>query len=253
MADLSLNERLQPALLDRLIDDGRHVITYRIRVMKSELTRLQIDPAELFRLLKAQGLREEGEPLERDDAYVWQFVAASTSSSAGHIKTLVLKPPAAPAGIALQDFCSVESRAAINPQIESGARQVISMRRLRECVQRDLSWLLNTSNLAVVQNLERHPFVARSVLNYGMPPLAGRMVTSVDQHVTAQRLREAIVTFEPRLSKVQVIPERAKHPDEMTLSFRIEAELWGQPLPQQLVLRTSIDIDTGDVQVSEAH
>jgi predicted component of type VI protein secretion system len=36
------------------------------------------------------------------------------------------------------------------------------------------------------------------------------------------------------------------------LSFKIDAELWGQPVAQHLVLRTSIDVDTGDVRISDA-
>jgi type VI secretion system protein ImpF len=90
------------------------------------------------------------------------------------------------------------------------------------------------------------------VVNYGMPSLAGRMATSVDTHVTAQRIKETIANYEPRLSRVQVIPEPPRDADEMTLSFRIDAELWGQPVAQHIVLRTSIDVDTGDVRVADA-
>jgi predicted component of type VI protein secretion system len=36
------------------------------------------------------------------------------------------------------------------------------------------------------------------------------------------------------------------------LAFRIEAQLWGQPAPQHLVLRTSIDIDSGDVSIADS-
>jgi type VI secretion system protein ImpF len=31
----------------------------------------------------------------------------------------------------------------------------------------------------------------------------------------------------------------------------IEAELWAQPLPLRLFLRTDLDLETGEVQVSE--
>jgi predicted component of type VI protein secretion system len=36
------------------------------------------------------------------------------------------------------------------------------------------------------------------------------------------------------------------------LAFRIEAQLWGQPAPLQLVLRTRIDVDSGSVNVADA-
>ena len=35
--------------------------------------------------------------------------------------------------------------------------------------------------------------------------------------------------------------------------FDIEAELWAQPLPLRLFLRTEIDLETGGVKVSEAN
>jgi type VI secretion system protein ImpF len=36
------------------------------------------------------------------------------------------------------------------------------------------------------------------------------------------------------------------------MRFDIEAELWAQPLPLRLFLRTEIDLESGSVQVSEA-
>jgi len=186
------------------------------------------------------------------ETFTWRLSAGTSAPSPAQLKAFVIKPPGAPRGIELQAFCSIESRTSLNDQVDPGAKHMISMRRLRECVQRDLSWLLNTGNLAAVDDLTRYPLVARSVLNYGMPSLAGRMVTSVDTRITAKRLQEAITNYEPRLSRVQVTPEVSKDSDEMTMSFKIDAELWGQPVAQHLVLRTSIDVDTGDVRISDA-
>ena len=67
-----------------------------------------------------------------------------------------------------------------NERHESRDKHVISPARLRECVRRDLTWLLNTTNLAALEDLDEHPQVARSVLNYGMPDLAGHIASSVD-------------------------------------------------------------------------
>jgi type VI secretion system protein ImpF len=254
MAELSLKERLQPALFDRLIDDDRYVTTFQISTRTAKLQELKLSAEQLLGMLRAQGLKHDGAESTRTDVetITWRFSAGSVAPSPAQLKAVVIKPPGAPQGIELQAFCTIESRTSLNDQVDPGAKHMISMRRLRECVQRDLSWLLNTGNLAAVQDLSRYPLVARSVLNYGMPSLAGRMVTSVDVGVTAKRLQEAIATYEPRLSRVQVTPEVSKDSDEMTLSFKIDAELWGQPVAQHLVLRTSIDIDTGDVRISDA-
>jgi type VI secretion system protein ImpF len=254
MAELSLKERLQPALFDRLIDDERYVTTFQISTPATRLQELKISAEQLFSILRSQGLKHDGADAIPTgvETFVWRFSAGSSAPSPAQLKSFIVKPPGAPQGIELQAFCTIESRTSLNDQVDPGAKHMISMRRLRECVQRDLSWLLNTGNLAAVQDLARYPLVARSVLNYGMPSLAGRMVTSVDTRITAKRLQEAIANYEPRLSRIQVTVEPSQDSDEMTLSFKIDAELWGQPVAQHLVLRTSIDVDTGDVRISDA-
>jgi type VI secretion system protein ImpF len=35
------------------------------------------------------------------------------------------------------------------------------------------------------------------------------------------------------------------------LSFDVEAELWAQPLPLRLFLRTAVDLETGNVEVAD--
>src|SRR5690606_8309395 len=42
--------------------------------------------------------------------------------------------------------------------------RVLSLDRLREAVQRDLAWLLNTVNLEATEDLGEYPYIARSVL-----------------------------------------------------------------------------------------
>jgi predicted component of type VI protein secretion system len=52
--------------------------------------------------------------------------------------------------------------------------------------------------------------------------------------------------------KVRVTPETVSDaaPDQ-ELSFRIDAQLWGQPAPHQVVLRTRIDTESGKAHVSD--
>ena len=63
---------------------------------------------------------------------------------------------------------------------ESREKRILSPARLRECVRRDLTWLLNTTHLAALEDLTEQPEVQRSVLNYGMPDFAGRTASTVD-------------------------------------------------------------------------
>jgi type VI secretion system protein ImpF len=135
---------------------------------------------------------------------------------------------------------------------ESRDSRVLSPSRLRDCVRRDLAWLLNTTHLRAMQNLDEHPQVARSVLNYGMPDLAGRTTSGVDTTVLEQAIRKVILDFEPRLVakslRVKLFVDE-KQMNHNAMSFDIEAELWAQPLPLRLFLRTAVDLETGTIDV----
>ena len=76
----------------------------------------------------------------------------------------------APAAVALG---SAHRRQPGNRVRSRATRGILSPSRLRECVRRDLTWLLNTTHLAALQDLSEQPEVQRSVLNYGMPGLRG--------------------------------------------------------------------------------
>jgi len=96
--------------------------------------------------------------------------------------------------------------------------------------------------------------VRRSVYNFGLPNLAGKPMSSIDVESLSGQVAAAISFFEPRLSSVRVTPEeRVPGGASFALAFQVEAELWGQPLPQHIIMRTSIDLDTGVVSVSDAN
>jgi type VI secretion system protein ImpF len=138
---------------------------------------------------------------------------------------------------------------------ESREKRILSPNKLRESVRRDLTWLFNTPNLATVEDLDSFPLVAESVLNYGLPSLAGRTTSSVDIPAMERLLRQAIWNFEPRLNKnsirVRLVADQALMTHN-ALSFYIEAELWAQPIPLRLFLKTEIDLEDGKAHVVEA-
>lgn len=139
-------------------------------------------------------------------------------------------------------------------KLESRDRRVLSVEKLRESVVRDLAWLLNTGCLAAGQDLEPYPEVQRSVLNYGVPDLAGITASASDISVLEDALREAIVNFEPRILEESLtvrIILGAGHVLPGTLQLEIEGQLWAQPMPVNLYLRTELDIETGSYQVTE--
>jgi type VI secretion system protein ImpF len=137
---------------------------------------------------------------------------------------------------------------------ESREKRILSPARLRECVRRDLTWLLNTTHLAALQDLTEQPEVQRSVLNYGMPDFAGRTASTVDVRAMERLISRVIADFEPRLLrksvKVRVLADSQKM-NHNAMCFQIEAELWAQPLPLRLFLRTEIDLESGAATVVE--
>ena len=119
---------------------------------------------------------------------------------------------------------------------------------------RDLAWLLNTGHLETTEDLEDYPDARRSVLNYGMPDLSGLTVSGTDTARLEKAVRSAIVAFEPRINgrslKVSINVDRDRM-SRNALVFRIEGELWAQPTPLALFLKTELDLESGSVTVAE--
>jgi type VI secretion system protein ImpF len=139
-----------------------------------------------------------------------------------------------------------------NPR-ESREQRDFSLSRLRETVLRDLAWLLNTTNLAAAQDLGAYPEVAGSVLNFGIPDLSGTTLSGTDPAALERTLRQAITDFEPRLIRHTLNVRLEVNEGQMThhaMTFLIEGDLWAQPVPLRIYLKTEIDLEMGDVTVS---
>jgi len=132
-------------------------------------------------------------------------------------------------------------------------KRVMSMHKLRQSVLRDISWLLNTDSLEAVIDLTDYPEVAKSVLNYGIKDLVGQAVTGINLFDIEKEIKQALDTFEPRLLRntLSVQIYSSDNMDHQAISFDIEANLWAQPLPLHLYLRTEINKITGDVNLSD--
>jgi type VI secretion system protein ImpF len=139
---------------------------------------------------------------------------------------------------------------------ESRERRVISARALRESVQRDIGWLLNASGLGNGTDAANLPHVATSVLNYGLPDLAGRDVAALASGALERLIRDALWAFEPRLAResvrVTAIDDAKGARGGHVIRFEIEADMWSQPYPERLFLRTELDLEAGEVRVSDA-
>ncbi len=136
---------------------------------------------------------------------------------------------------------------------ESREKRVLSMHKLRQSVLRDISWLLNCDSLESVVDLTHYPEVANSVLNYGIKDLAGRTVTGANLTLIEKGIKQAINTYEPRIlpNSLTIQVFSSDEMNHQALSFDIEGDLWAQPLPLHLYLRTEINKITGDINLRD--
>lgn len=123
---------------------------------------------------------------------------------------------------------------------------------LRGTVRRELAWLLNTTNLGATHDLTPYPRVAASVVNYGLPDLAGKASTRRALLQRAREIRDAIRTFEPRIEAKTLtvdLVEQEEHRNQV--SFVIQGDISAAAHAMPVKFRTHVDPDTASVDVEE--
>ena len=140
-------------------------------------------------------------------------------------------------------------------QVEGTESRVINRNRLRELVLRDLAWLMNSTAPGASIDWSHAAHARASVLNYGLPALSGETASTVDPMVLQAAVRQAILDFEPRILPDSLVVEAILSEDQMDrhnqIGFRISGQLWAQPVPLELLLRTDLDLETGHVVMRE--
>jgi type VI secretion system protein ImpF len=123
---------------------------------------------------------------------------------------------------------------------------------LQATVRREIAWLLNTTNLGASVDLEPYPEVERSVLNYGVPDLAGHSVSEWAIQQRAAEIQAAIAAFEPRLDPGSLaVTPRSAGERENAVTYVIEGEVHGSAGDSQVRFLTDVETDTGAVSVRE--
>jgi type VI secretion system protein ImpF len=139
-------------------------------------------------------------------------------------------------------------------KLEPRMERVISKRRMREAVLRDLTWLFNTTRLDPDMDPVTLPYARKSVINFGLPALSGQTASSLDISDLERAIRQAIIDFEPRILPgtlhVRAL-ESGTFENHNVIGVEISGQLWSQPLPLELLVRTEIDLETGQVEVAD--
>jgi len=138
---------------------------------------------------------------------------------------------------------------------ESRNNRIISAKQLLNCSIRDLAWLLNCARMGIHQDLSDTPEVEKSVLNFGISSLSGSSINRDNVRPIELEVKKAITFFEPRIDAKSLTVKILFDTEEMgknAMVFEIEGELWGNPIPTSLFLKTEIDLETGNVNVLQS-
>ena len=119
---------------------------------------------------------------------------------------------------------------------------------MKQSVQRDLEWLLNTRQVAGGLPSELKE-TNNSVAAFGLPDFTNLSIDSADdQKFIKREIEEAVRRFEQRLEGVVVSIEPVR-PTERVLRFRIDARLKIDPAPEPITFDTVLQLGSGEYQV----
>lgn len=171
---------------------------------------------------------------------------------------------------------------------EQRAYRAITPQRYVKAVLRDLHWLFNTgahpahmrltagrlsatsgqvkrfANRAADEDDSTEPTLGEfkeaynSVLAFGIPDLSGLVSSTLDLAELQEALEAAIKLFEPRIDPKSLRVRAVVHADAESsrlepsvISFEIEGELWMEPVPEHLRIKTMLDLETGQCSLSK--
>jgi type VI secretion system protein ImpF len=104
-------------------------------------------------------------------------------------------------------------------------------------------------------DLSAYPLAAQSTLNYGLAALAGNPVAGLEFAEVERILKNAILRFEPRILPntltVRGIPAKDPMGHHNVLTIEITGELWSQPYPLEFLIKTDMDLESGEIRVVE--
>lgn len=140
-------------------------------------------------------------------------------------------------------------------KVERPERRVMTKSKLRQAVLRDLAWLFNSVRLGREVDFHGMREAEHSVINFGLPAISGETASMIDTGDLENYIRGAIRDFEPRISpsslSVEAVMSETPLDHHNVVSVVIRGELWGQPVPMELLLRTDVDLETGHVEIRE--
>ena len=138
--------------------------------------------------------------------------------------------------------------------LEGRDRRVASAVEFRRALLQDLQWLLNSSCRPSTDEINDYPEAAKSVLNFGIPELAGTTSTTVKPEIIERLIRAAIQNYEPRVLRRTLeigTVDSSGGSGANIVQIEIHGEAWNVPMPESLFIKTELDLETGQCKLKD--
>ncbi|QCP54375.1 type VI secretion system baseplate subunit TssE [Trinickia violacea] len=138
-------------------------------------------------------------------------------------------------------------------QHEAPGEYAVTRTQMRDIIQRDLAYLLNTQNIEEQIDRERYPQAAASTVNFGVPPLAGTFMATRQWADIESSIKRAVTDFEPRLVpdslSVSPLPDKDGEVQYNALAFEVRGLISMDPYPMEFLVQSSLDLETSQLNV----
>ena len=139
-------------------------------------------------------------------------------------------------------------------RVNEGSQSRI-VQALKQSVRTNLEALLNCAYYGSRDELSRWPHIYASTLNYGVPPMAGKVLSDIYWHEIERAITLAIIQFEPRIIPAGLSIGRADEDLRLArhnmLSFDIQGRLRWSPAPAAFVFTSRVDLENGHFELVE--
>lgn len=129
-------------------------------------------------------------------------------------------------------------------------------RTMRSVVQKDISYLLNNTNIEDRLDEHRHNAVCDSVINYGIAPFSGKYANHHNWNVIEKSIRKALLRFESRIIPESLLVRPLSDKDVLgkngIVLFEIRGLIEWHPHPIDLCINGAYDIETAKVDLKSA-
>ncbi|KAF3998237.1 type VI secretion system baseplate subunit TssE [Glaciimonas immobilis] len=141
-------------------------------------------------------------------------------------------------------------------QTEPFNESLFDAQAMRTAIKRDLTLLLNTINLNGEIDINTHPAISNSVLNYGIPAFGGGHIADRNWINVGVMIRKAVLDFEPRLIRESVSVSPLKNVSDSNhynvLTFALSGLIKWSPYPLEFQIQTAFDLETSRINLLES-